>query len=78
MDLAYAAADLALGRAGAGTVAELAATGTPAILMPYPYHKDNHQRLNAEALAAAGGAIVCDDSREVSANVSQLRGVLDS
>ncbi len=76
MDLAYAAADLALGRAGAGTVAEVAATGTPAILMPYPYHKDNHQRLNAEALAAAGAAIVCDDLREVSANVSQLGGVL--
>ena len=70
MDLAYAAADLLLGRAGASTTAELAATGTPAVLMPYPYHKDQHQRLNARSMIemAAPGlpapAIVCDDAKD--------------
>jgi UDP-N-acetylglucosamine--N-acetylmuramyl-(pentapeptide) pyrophosphoryl-undecaprenol N-acetylglucosamine transferase len=73
MDLAYAAADLVLSRAGAVTVAELAATGTPAVLMPYPHHADEHQRLNAAALADAGAAIVCPDTGDASTNAASLR-----
>lgn len=83
MDLAYAAADLVLGRAGASTTAELAATGTPAVLMPYPYHKDQHQRMNAMSLAEAGPAgaarpavVVCQDARDAAANAEALRGIL--
>jgi UDP-N-acetylglucosamine--N-acetylmuramyl-(pentapeptide) pyrophosphoryl-undecaprenol N-acetylglucosamine transferase len=76
MDLAYAAADLALSRAGAATVAEIAATGTPAVLMPYPYHADQHQRLNAGALAETGAAVVCEDAKDPAANAETLRGVL--
>jgi len=72
MDLAYAAADLSLGRAGAGTVAELGATGTPAVLMPYPYHADQHQRLNAAELCAAGAAVVVDDAKAPEANAHRL------
>jgi UDP-N-acetylglucosamine--N-acetylmuramyl-(pentapeptide) pyrophosphoryl-undecaprenol N-acetylglucosamine transferase len=73
MDLAYAAADLVLARAGAVTVAELAATGKPAVLMPYPYHADQHQRLNAAALVDCGCGIVCQDDKQAAANARNLR-----
>jgi UDP-N-acetylglucosamine--N-acetylmuramyl-(pentapeptide) pyrophosphoryl-undecaprenol N-acetylglucosamine transferase len=76
MELAYAAADLVLCRAGAVTVAELSALGKPTILMPYPYHKDQHQRHNAAALAASGAAIVCDDAKDAAANAQSLRQIL--
>ena len=76
MDLAYAAADLAVCRAGAGVVAELAATATPAVVMPYPHHADDHQRRNAEALARAGGAVICTDLTDAHANAAALREVL--
>jgi UDP-N-acetylglucosamine--N-acetylmuramyl-(pentapeptide) pyrophosphoryl-undecaprenol N-acetylglucosamine transferase len=55
MDLAYAAADLAITRSGALTVAELACAGLPAILVPYPVG-NGEQELNAAELVAAGGA----------------------
>lgn len=51
-----AAAHLMIGRSGASTVAELAAAGRPAVLVPYPYAIDDHQTANAQAMAAAGGA----------------------
>jgi UDP-N-acetylglucosamine--N-acetylmuramyl-(pentapeptide) pyrophosphoryl-undecaprenol N-acetylglucosamine transferase len=51
-------ADLALGRAGAGTIAELAVCRTPSILVPYPYAADNHQLANARDLERRGGCIL--------------------
>jgi UDP-N-acetylglucosamine--N-acetylmuramyl-(pentapeptide) pyrophosphoryl-undecaprenol N-acetylglucosamine transferase len=54
---ALAAADLAVSRAG-GTVWELAAAGTPAILVPYPHATADHQTLNARYFETGGGAIV--------------------
>ncbi len=58
---AFAAADLVLARAGASTLAELAATGTPALLVPYPHATADHQRLNADAYAVSGAARVVAD-----------------
>ena len=73
MDLAYAAADLVLCRAGAATAGELMATGRPAVLMPYPYHRDQHQRHNAQALVEAGAARVVRDEIDPAGNADTLR-----
>ncbi len=56
-----AAADLVIGRSGAVSVAEFAVAGTPSICMPYPYHRDRHQYLNAGKLVEAGAAVIVDD-----------------
>ncbi len=60
MELAYAAADLVLSRAGAGTCAELAAVGLPAVYVPLP-HGNGEQRLNAEPVVRAGGGVLVAD-----------------
>lgn len=61
MATAYAAADFVIARAGASTIFELAAVGKPALLVPYPYAANDHQRLNAEAMVKAGGAWTVPD-----------------
>ncbi|MHB1065345.1 MAG: undecaprenyldiphospho-muramoylpentapeptide beta-N-acetylglucosaminyltransferase [Georgenia sp.] len=61
MELAYACADLVLCRSGAGTVAELAALGLPAVYVPLPVG-NGEQRLNAADVVAAGGGILVDDT----------------
>jgi UDP-N-acetylglucosamine--N-acetylmuramyl-(pentapeptide) pyrophosphoryl-undecaprenol N-acetylglucosamine transferase len=63
MQLVYAAADLMVGRAGASTVAELAAVGMPAVLVPLPGAPGDHQTANARALVDAGGATVIPDEQ---------------
>jgi UDP-N-acetylglucosamine--N-acetylmuramyl-(pentapeptide) pyrophosphoryl-undecaprenol N-acetylglucosamine transferase len=55
---AYAWADLVICRSGALTLAELAAAGAPSILVPFPHAVDDHQTKNAEAMVAAGGALL--------------------
>lgn len=60
----YRRATLAVARAGATTLAELAIAGVPAILLPYPFATANHQWHNAQAFGRAGAAIVVDDRPE--------------
>jgi UDP-N-acetylglucosamine--N-acetylmuramyl-(pentapeptide) pyrophosphoryl-undecaprenol N-acetylglucosamine transferase len=61
MDLAYAAADMVLCRAGAMTCAELTAVGLPAAFVPLPIG-NGEQRLNAEPIVAAGGGLMIDNA----------------
>ena len=72
---ALAVADLAVSRAG-GTVWELAAAGTPSILVPYPHATADHQALNARYFETGGGAVVVqqDDLAEVPTLVDELLG----
>lgn len=71
MASAWGAADLAVARCGAGTVSEIWASRVPSVLLPYPYHRDNHQALNAERLSNAGVAIVHTDLIDPAANTAQ-------
>ena len=61
MDLAFAAADLAVSRAGSATVSELAAVGLPAVFVPYPVG-NGEQELNAADTVNAGGALLVPDA----------------
>lgn len=58
---AYAVADLAVSRAGASAVFELAAFAVPSIFIPFPYAADDHQRKNVAELVDLGAAVVLDD-----------------
>jgi UDP-N-acetylglucosamine--N-acetylmuramyl-(pentapeptide) pyrophosphoryl-undecaprenol N-acetylglucosamine transferase len=68
---AYGRADLVVCRAGASTLAELTALGTPAIVIPYPFAMDDHQRANAEILVRHGAAEMILDSQLTGALLAQ-------
>jgi UDP-N-acetylglucosamine--N-acetylmuramyl-(pentapeptide) pyrophosphoryl-undecaprenol N-acetylglucosamine transferase len=74
MERCYAAASVFVCRAGAVTVAELAATGTPAVLVPLPGAPDDHQTRNAETLVEAGAGLLVAD---VALDRAYLAEVLD-
>ncbi len=61
IDREMKAADVVICRAGATTLAELAASGTPAILVPLPTSTDDHQRRNADVVARAGAAVALEE-----------------
>ena len=70
---AYAWADVVISRSGASTVSELAAIGLPSILIPYPYHSDNQQLLNANWLVDEKAAVLI---RQADFNVQTLKEIV--
>jgi UDP-N-acetylglucosamine--N-acetylmuramyl-(pentapeptide) pyrophosphoryl-undecaprenol N-acetylglucosamine transferase len=71
-----AASSLAICRAGGTTLAELAAAGTPALLLPYPHAADDHQRKNAELYVAQGAAQMLDERELIGRFDDQLAEML--
>jgi len=78
MEQIYRIADLIISRAGANTIAELAMTDVPAILIPYPYAIANHQYYNAKYLADNGRAILIQD-KDLSSDllIDNIKGLMD-
>lgn len=75
MEKAYAAADFALCRSGAGTVAELIRFSVPSMLVPYPYAAENHQQQNAKYLSDLGGALICPQTEaKAESMATQIEG----
>jgi UDP-N-acetylglucosamine--N-acetylmuramyl-(pentapeptide) pyrophosphoryl-undecaprenol N-acetylglucosamine transferase len=78
MEEVYSAADFAVARSGAASLAELAFFGLPSILIPFPYAADDHQTRNAEIFARAGAAFVLKESELTPELLSQkVRAVVD-
>ncbi len=75
MTAALAAADLAVVRAGASTLAEAAAFALPLVIVPYP-HASGHQRLNAEAYARSGAATLIEDEAMDGDRLVEAAGLL--
>lgn len=73
MELAWRASDLAICRAGAGNVSEVWATQTPAIFLPYPYHKDQHQKWNAQPLVDAHAGVLATDFLDAQRTLEGVR-----
>ncbi|HOW50803.1 MAG TPA: undecaprenyldiphospho-muramoylpentapeptide beta-N-acetylglucosaminyltransferase [bacterium] len=73
----YKAADIIVCRAGATTIAELAALGKPAIYVPFPHAADNHQYYNARSVVEQGGGIVVEDAGPVAEKAAKLAAALD-
>ncbi len=78
MELAYAAADVVLCRAGATTIAELLQVGKPAILVPYPFAAEDHQTKNAQSLVRAGAAEMIQDAEVASRLETVLMNIVNN
>lgn len=74
---AFGVADLTVCRGGATTVAELGVIGLPAIVVPYPYHRDRQQELHARALERLGGALVVPDRELTPERLAAAVTILD-
>jgi len=76
MDLAFAAADIIVSRAGAGTISELCLVGKPVILIPSPNVAEDHQTKNAQALSGRNAAILIPDNEAVEKLVDVAVGLV--
>ncbi len=76
--LAWGAADLALSRAGANSVAEVAANAVPTLFVPYPHHRDEHQWNNAQPLVTLGGARIVREQPDRARTEAALGARLES
>ena len=89
MEEVYSAADLAIARAGAASLAEVAAFALPSVLVPFPYATDDHQTRNAEVFVRAGAALLVKEGeiqgdllalriKELMADPAKLRAMSDA
>ncbi len=78
MGLAWGAAELALSRAGANSVAEAEANRVPTVFVPYPYHADLHQEANAKPLVDSGAAVLAYDRLDVTRNLESIGRPLEA
>jgi len=72
MGQAWAAATMAVSRAGAGSVAEAWVNRVPTVFLPYPYHRDEHQKFNAQPLVDAGGGVLERDRIDPEPNAAAV------
>src|SRR5438874_4960073 len=78
MEEVYSAADLAIARSGAASLAELAAFSLPAILIPFPYAAEDHQTKNADIFVRAGAAVLLKESDLTAESLAQkIRELID-
>lgn len=78
MDMAYAAADIIISRAGAGTISELCLVGKPVILVPSPNVAEDHQTKNAMALTNKNAALMIKDSEAVEKLIDTVLGLVEN
>ncbi len=78
MDLAYAAADIVVSRAGALSVSELCLVKKPAILVPYPHAAEDHQTRNAQALADHNAAVLLPDNKLTDLFAEEVIGLFEN
>ncbi len=72
----WGAADLAVARSGAGNVGEAWANAVPCIFLPYPYHRDQHQKYNAAGMVEKGAAVVVTDRIEPNATIPEFAAAI--